>query len=113
MADLESVETQTVRVLIFREGDHWVAQCLDHDIAAQARTIDALFSEFDRIFEATVEVRRRKGLPGVESLPPAPERYWDALKDAVEIQWPEHAGHTTIPRPQGKAVVGALEPAHV
>ena len=29
---------QTIRALIYREGEYWIAQCLEHDICAQART---------------------------------------------------------------------------
>jgi hypothetical protein len=44
----------TIRAVAFEHGDHWVAQCLEHDIATQARTLDSLLDELERILAAYI-----------------------------------------------------------
>ncbi len=75
----------SMHVLMFREGDWWVAQCLEIDLAAQAKTIDGLVYELGRVIVGTSVIRIENGLPGIEELPPAPEFYWKAYQRAMTI----------------------------
>lgn len=81
----EASEEKTLHVLIFREGDWWVAQYLEHDIAAQAKSLDDLSYELQRVLVGTMVANLQNGLPGLGRLPRAPERYWKAF-DRARLQ---------------------------
>jgi hypothetical protein len=66
-----------IRTILFQEGDWWVAQCLDVDIAAQAKTEDDLLYELGRILTGHVMASEKLGAEPFANLPPAPRRFWD------------------------------------
>lgn len=76
-----------LRVVIFREGEAWVAQCVDYDIAAQAPTPEKLFQRFDMTVDAHLKENEHRGRKAFEGIPEAPERYED--------MWARHAGKIT------------------
>lgn len=71
-----------IRTVLFREGDWWVAQCLDYDLAAQARTEKDLQYELGRILVGRIMAGAELGVEPFKGLPPAPRRYWDMFFDA-------------------------------
>jgi len=73
-------------VLLFRETDTWVAQCLEFDIVAQASTIDDVIYEFQRVLCGHIAIRKELNLPPLESdMPPAPEVYWRQYERAARL----------------------------
>ena len=69
------VDIISFRVVVFREADQWVAQCLERDVCVQAMDLDTLSSRLD------VALNLEEDL---ESVPPAPEyffRQWDKCSD--------------------------------
>jgi hypothetical protein len=67
----------TIRTILFREGGWWVAQCLDVDIAAQAKTEADLQYELGRLLIGHVMASEKLGAEPFANLPPAPRRFWD------------------------------------
>jgi len=65
-----------IRAVISREEDWWCAQCLEYDIAVQARNRaelrDALVSVLSAHFTASAEL----GQPAFAGLPAAPKRFF-------------------------------------
>lgn len=72
----------SVNVLIFRDCEWWVAQCLEYDIAAQARTIKDVEYEFQRVFIGRIAAAQELGIDPFEDIPPAPEAYRKIFEDA-------------------------------
>lgn len=69
--------------VLFIEGRHgWTAQCLEHDIAAQASSLNALFEELERVLVAQVALDESQGKKPFEGIGPAPEKYWEAFRNA-------------------------------
>ena len=71
----------TVRVVTFREGDWHVAQCLEWDLATQARTEVDLRVAVQRLLLAQLDAAHRTGREPFENLPAAPLRFhrmWEA-----------------------------------
>ena len=70
-------------VLLFKEGEAWVAQALEHDLAAQGPSIElvqrAFLSALAGQFKLDLQQRR---LP-LAHLQPAPMRYWHAWDQAT------------------------------
>ena len=66
-----------LRVVVFQE-DEWVcAQCLEYDIAAQAKTLDDCLYQLGRLVVGHVAVSVEKGLEPFHGLKRAPQRFWD------------------------------------
>lgn len=84
-------EARPIRVLLAREGEFWVAQCLEYDIGAQARDLDDLRR---RLLVALAAERqesiRRHGKP-FAGIGPAPRPFHE--------QWERRAGLFTPTQP--------------
>lgn len=69
-----------IRVIAFREGDAWIAQCLEFDICAQAPDLDELRARIDATIEAEHAHSVAAGRQPFEGLDPAPDHFqamWD------------------------------------
>jgi hypothetical protein len=71
----------SVNVLIFRDCEWWVAQCLEYDIAAQARTIKDVEYEFQRVFIGRIAAAKQLGIGPFEGISPAPKEYHKVVED--------------------------------
>lgn len=74
----------TISVLVFREGDWWVAQCLQADLATQVKSIEDVNYQIERMIAAHVFACDRAGIAPFESLPPAPPVYWRRFEKAQQ-----------------------------
>jgi len=72
-------------VLLIKEEDKWVAQCLDYDIAAQGETLDAARSRFARTFVGQVMVDLHHHQEPLEGIKPAPRKYWAMFRKAARL----------------------------
>jgi hypothetical protein len=79
MADLK------IRAVLFQEEGWWVAQCLEYDIAAQARTQADLLYELERLLVGRILISAKKGRQPFENLPKAPSRYWTMYEEAEPV----------------------------
>lgn len=71
---METVQQQ-LRVVIFRDGDLWAAQCLEYDIGAQAHDLKDLQTRFVLTVKAEVqESVNRHGEP-FKGIDPAPQHF--------------------------------------
>jgi len=59
-----------VKILIFEERGWWVAQCLEYNIAAQAKRIDDVVYEFERMFSGRILAAKELGIDPFEDLHP-------------------------------------------
>jgi hypothetical protein len=82
----------TIRAVVFQEGEWLSAQCLEYDIATQARTLDGLSYELQRIIVGHIATSRKLGKEPFEGVPKALEKYWKMFKQSK------------IPLPQPKLV---------
>lgn len=77
--------TLLLNILMIREGDHWVAQCLDFDIASQGRSVKEAQEAFSSVFAAHVVSDLQNQRPILSRVGPAPDWYWDRFYDAVRL----------------------------
>ena len=73
-----NVKSKKIRAVIFEEKDlgWWSAQCLEHDIAVQAKSLNDLLYELERVIVGHVVVGEELNLKPVEHLSPAPAKFW-------------------------------------
>ena len=100
-------------VLIRPESDGesfwWVAQCLELDIAVQARDLEGLDRELTRVLSGHVAYALRKGIDPFTSVSPAPEECWEVWENARRVdhapappQMPSMPPGPTIPSWQAR-----------
>lgn len=71
-----------LRAVVFREGDAWVVQCIEYDIAAHAATITDLEHAFMRaVFENCI-ITEHLGRKPLEGIKPAPDRFRHMYEEA-------------------------------
>ncbi len=60
-------------IIMFKENEWWIAQCIEYDLAAQGRTIEDAQYEFQRIFCGRILVAKELGISDpLEDVPRAP-----------------------------------------
>lgn len=67
---------QTIRAVAFEEDGWWVAQCLEYDIAAQAKTLPALVREVWRVLYAYSIIGKKEGIDVWAHKSKAPAVFW-------------------------------------
>jgi hypothetical protein len=71
-----------VSAVLFQEGEWWSAQCLEYDIAAQAKTLPDLRYELQRVLISHVCVALELGREPFEGLGSAPQKFWEMFEGA-------------------------------
>ena len=74
-----------IRILVRREGDNWVAVCLDYYLAAQGRDWTELFQAFVYTWNAHIAQSRKFGREPFTSLPKAPPEYAPLYEQGLTI----------------------------
>lgn len=75
-------------ILLINEGDKWIAQCLEWDIAAQGDSHKKALQTFEAVFWAHVLRDVEKGRPILETVDSAPEEFWDQFSDGTPLKNP-------------------------
>ena len=78
--------TKTIRVLFFKEGETWVAQCLEFDIAAQGASIKHAREAFIEVFTGQISLDLSKNREPLSEKKQAPHWYWQWLRDAEPLR---------------------------
>lgn len=65
-----------LRVVIFQEGDWLCAHCLEYDFATQARSLDGLRRDLERMIVGHIAISLAHGLKPFANRRRAPQRYW-------------------------------------
>ncbi|HSS77518.1 MAG TPA: hypothetical protein VLV54_12335 [Thermoanaerobaculia bacterium] len=72
----------TIHAVVFKEGEWFIAQFLEYDIATQARSVTALLDEVEQIIAAHILVADKGGLEPFAKISRAPRRFWQMYKNA-------------------------------
>ena len=74
-----------IRALVFHEGDHWIGQCIEYDICAQAKNLTELYQKLEVTiqFEREESIKRR-GSP-FAGIPAAPSHFEDMWNKSWSI----------------------------
>ena len=95
MATVPTGEIFAFRVLLMKEGRHWVAQCLEKDLAAQGRTIGEAQTAFVRTLIGQIVVdlqHKHRPFANLNRAPEVYEEMWSKgarLSDAPRITIPD------------------------
>ena len=67
-------------MLVFQEGDWLCAQCLEYDLGTQARTLEGLLADLQRMILGHIAICAENNLEPFSMLRPAPKKYWDMFR---------------------------------
>lgn len=81
-------ETYSIRAVVFRDGDLWVAQCLEYDLATQGRTMEQLRERLEMLLLAQMAVGRKVGRKPFAGMPKAPQEFWERWENAIPLAPP-------------------------
>ena len=76
---------KVVRVLIFREGEAYVAQCLEYDISAFAPDKETLLKRFISVFGMERNRSLDRGGAPFAGIDPAPKEFHDRWKQPQAV----------------------------
>jgi Fe-S-cluster formation regulator IscX/YfhJ len=71
-----------LNLILMREGDSWVAQCLEHDLAAQGKTINETLKRWLCTACAHLDEDNKRGNEPFSGLDAAPAYYWTLWNDS-------------------------------
>jgi len=77
-----------IRVVAYRDGDVWVAQCIEYDISAQGANFESAMKRLEIVVNAECEYTKNKFGQPFANIDPAPDafaRRFDALSESLEI----------------------------
>ena len=87
-------------VLLLREADMWVAQCLEYDIAAQGMSIPEVKEAFARTLCGQIMIDLHHNVEPLAAFHEAPAEYWQKFKSAERL-----ADRQPLPMPTtGRAI---------
>lgn len=78
-------EKMDVRAVVFKSGDHWMVQCLEFDVAAQATSVKDVTYQFERAMVAHMVIARENNMEPFTNVPKAPKRYWKMFEDGIQL----------------------------
>jgi len=64
-------ERKALRIVVYKEEDQYIAQCVDYDICTQAADMESLRDRMDCLVELEITESEKSG----QELDPAPERF--------------------------------------
>lgn len=80
MSDTEAAIA--ISAVLFQEEDWWIAQCLEYDLSAQAKTLPDLHYELERVLVSHLVVSAELGQDPFTGFEPAPQKFWDMYSQA-------------------------------
>ena len=79
------MSTGMVRVLLARESGAWLAQALEHDIAAHGSTLAEAQVALCRAIASQIVVALHNGQEPLADFKPAPDVYWHHFRNAQKL----------------------------
>ena len=79
--------TERIRLVVFQDAPAtWIVRGLEHDFAAEGRTIGNALRAAVRFIEAQTAFDIRHGHLPLSTFPAAPQRFWNAFTAGTPVQ---------------------------
>jgi hypothetical protein len=88
-ARIGHMKTIQIRAVIFQDASLWCAQCLEHDIAVQANSVDKLIHELGSMLASYVELALIEKRDPFAGIPAAPAQFFEMFERAHEFEAPK------------------------
>ena len=80
--------SEAPRIVVYRDGDTWIAQCLEHDIAAQAHDLRELQHRMSVALEAERQETLTRFGEEFSGIDPAPQEFFDMYEECTGTYTP-------------------------
>jgi hypothetical protein len=77
-----------IRAVVFREGDWWIIQLLEYDLATQVKRLEDVPSVFRRLILGQMEANAVLGVEPFHGFSRAPKRFWEMYERARALVAP-------------------------
>lgn len=94
-------QSDAIKVLIFKDNDLFIAQCLEYDIAVQGETLKELEERLVCTLLDYVALSIENREPPFSHVPRTPKEFWDLFKKANRLEKP-----LRIPSPPRRKING-------
>ena len=78
----------TIRAVVFQEGDWWIIQILEYDLATQVRRLEDVPGKFRHLVAAQMAANAAMGVEPFHGFSKAPRRYWEMYERAHTLVSP-------------------------
>lgn len=78
----------TIRAVVFQEGDWWIIQLLEYDLATQVRRLEDVPGEFRQLLLAQMAANAALGVEPFHGFSKAPRRFWKMYEQARALVTP-------------------------
>jgi len=89
-AKLGAMHNTKLRIVIFQEGEWLCAHCLEYDFATQAKKLDDLRYDLERMIVGHIAISLENGLKPFRNIRRAPEKYWTMFEQS-KISLPQQS----------------------
>lgn len=72
-----------MRAIVFKEGEYWVGQCIEKDVAVQAKSFEGVKEEFQRTLAVYKELEEQKENYSFHTHPATPPEILGRLKGKI------------------------------
>lgn len=77
-----------IRAVVFGEGDWWIIQLLEYDLATQVRRLENVGGEFRRLLLGQMAANAALGVEPFHGFSRAPKRFWEMYERARTLVAP-------------------------
>jgi hypothetical protein len=102
----ESTLELEVQVLVFKEGESWIAQGLNYDITGHGQSLNDVIDNFWHTLICQIVVDIKHGDRPLGNIKPAPKFYWQRLEQTRAKRFVEKKNFTF---PDGVELADSLE----
>ena len=82
---MPSSEGLTIHIVVFPEGEWWIAQCLEYDLCTAQRRLEDLPAEIRRFLKVQILGSLELKIEPFSGFAPAPKRFWRMYEHAVAM----------------------------
>jgi hypothetical protein len=75
----------TIHVVVFHDGEWWIAQCLEYDLCTAKERLEDLSAEIRRFLKVQILGSLDLKIEPFSGLGPAPKRFWRMYEQAVAL----------------------------
>lgn len=74
-----------IRAVVFRDGEHWIAKCLEYGYVLQTRRLEDVPRELQRCLTAQILLSLEMGVEPFAGFRPASRKYWEMYERATPM----------------------------
>ena len=75
-----------IRAVIFKEGEHWIAKCLEYGYVFQTRRLEDVPRELRRCLTWQILISLEMGIQPFDGFKPASRKYWEMYERAAPLE---------------------------